>query len=181
MGYIRIKYKEGGVDISCPAIDDKINYRTTDRKFTVLTKTKALDLLGNPSSDTEEAKSPIKTVVEGSEIETFKYTDNANYVTTDYYIDDGTKYYFEDGTAISECPACKNRPGFIKGDDDQYYTCPKCKGRTTIIRTTIPATVLGLTLSQTSLDEGGFDLKYKIVPNGSTKSVYIDYTDVIDE
>lgn len=169
MGYLRIPYE--GEDVTFLAVGDEVKYYVVDRNFVAL-------------KDTGEIS--VQDQVLNSNVATYKLVDG-DYVPTNTYEANET-YYIEDGTKSVDCPACggsrsgvAGKPGFLIGDDGQYYLCPRCHGVGTIIETTKTVPVLSTTLTQVSTaKDGGYSVSYRIVPVGEESSIMLDASMIVD-
>ena len=166
MGFIQIPY-DGEKNVTVHKIGDKILYYTDSRNF-VLVKNQPL--------------ASIETQVKCTGIKTYKKIDN-EYVPTNEY-NNAIDYYTEEGTLEVDCPACGNlsgKPGYLKGDDDKYYICPRCGGTGKLIVATDFAPIISTTVSQNSPEEDGYEVIYRIVPDESLSINSANMTSIVIE
>lgn len=167
MGFIKIPYN--GNDTELYKLGDKILYYKDMRNF---------------STVQNRVNANIETQVKCPGVRTYSLIDD-KYIATNNF-SESVEYYIEDGTLEVDCPACGERsqkPGFLIGDDNKYYPCPRCKGKGTLIAATTPAPIVNININQISLEEDGYIVEYKVVPGDETLSttlLSVEYETFLD-
>lgn len=166
MSFIKILYN-GEKDTQLSALGERILYYTDYRNF---------------SSVHTQTNESIESQVKCPAVPTYKEVDGEYIETTDFNA--SIPYYIEEGTLEVDCPACgqqSERPGYLKGDDNKYYICPRCGGKGTLIMAINPSLIISINVSQNSLEEDGYAVSYRVVPGGKTGQTNTNMNSIVIE
>lgn len=162
MGYLQFQY-DGNNKTFLP-IGTKVDYEVSTSNFI-----KIEDYIIKT-----ESTSTVQQLVEATTPKTYK-KDNKEYVETSTF-EEGTVYYVEYGTIRKSCDACYG-DGVVKYEkpgSTKTFSCPICNGKGYHIINNVGTEITGITFVQNFLTQGGYEVKYKLVPYNSTASIILD-------